>query len=78
MSRNRKKAYIDELETKVASLNAVMQQLQNENRTLKQENAMLRSQSGGGGDLVALAAPATEIVLATPAAPNTGEHRHKS
>ena len=37
MSRNRKKAYIEELEAKVAALKASVQQLQSENQTLKQE-----------------------------------------
>ena len=36
MSRNRKKAYIEELEAKVAALKASVQQLQSENQTLKQ------------------------------------------
>lgn len=37
MSRNRKKAYIEELEAKVAALKASVHQLQSENHTLKQE-----------------------------------------
>jgi len=37
MSRNRKKAYIEELEAKVAALKASVHQLQSENQTLKQD-----------------------------------------
>lgn len=46
MSRNRKKAYIEELEAKVAALSSSVQALQSENWTLKQECALFRSRAG--------------------------------
>lgn len=46
MSRNRKKAYIEELETKVACISNSLSMLQGENGRLKEENATLRAQLG--------------------------------
>uniref|UniRef100_A0A7S0NNZ0 BZIP domain-containing protein n=1 Tax=Calcidiscus leptoporus TaxID=127549 RepID=A0A7S0NNZ0_9EUKA len=46
MSRNRKKAYIEELETKVTSLTSMVQALQSENWALKEENNALRAAKG--------------------------------
>jgi len=53
MSRNRKKAYIEELEAKVNSLTSMVTALQNENWALKEECAALRGlgQEGGSSSL---------------------------
>ena len=48
MSRNRKKAYIEELEAKVAALSNSVQQLQSENWTLKQECALIKTTGSEG------------------------------
>ena len=53
MSRNRKKAYIEELEAKVAALKASVHQLQSENWTLKQESSSVFP--AGAGDAGAAA-----------------------
>merc|ERR1719399_710422 len=46
MSRNQKKMYIEELETKVANLAHTIGLLRSENWSLKEENAALRAQAG--------------------------------
>jgi len=47
MSRNRKKAYIEELEAKVAALKASVHQLQSENQTLKQSCSSTPASAAG-------------------------------
>jgi len=61
MSRNRKKAYVEELEAKVAALSQTLQTLQAENRALKQECANY------------LAEPGSVLVDAHPTANAAGE-----
>lgn len=58
MSRNRKKAYIEELESKVKSLGSSLSLLQSENWALKQENTALRAQLGVPADAAAASAAA--------------------
>lgn len=58
MSRNRKKMYIEELESKVASLTATVQQLQSENTALKAECSSYRG-SDTFSSFTAVAQPQT-------------------
>lgn len=57
LSRNRKKAYIEELEAKVAKLTSTVQELTSENTALKQECTAARRE--GGPDESAPSSPST-------------------
>jgi hypothetical protein len=61
MSRNRKKAYIEELEAKVAALKASVHQLQSENQTHKQSCSSTPASAAGADETVT-----TSVVVASP------------
>jgi len=63
MSRNRKKAYIEELETKVTTLASTVQQLQSDNRALQQECHALKTQCANTAGVNLLALPGDDGML---------------
>ena len=69
MSRNRKKAYIDELESKVAKLEAIVGSLTAENEALKLDVSARRQAAGAGAAPELIVPPTATAVCETVAQP---------